>query len=259
MDAPSLPGIKAVFCDLDGTLYLGDQLIPGTIAFLERCRVREIRTFFLTNNSSRSVDQYLDKLNHLGIPAAFDEVLLSTHDLLAWLSEKEIREVFLVGTAAMRSMLTTGGFITDSPTPEYVVLGYDTEITYQKLAEAACFLQQGIPLVASHPDTVCPTPQGGLPDVGSFLALLEAATGVQPEHICGKPNPSVLHRKLDALGLAANQSAVIGDRLYTDIEMANRAGAMGILVLSGEAQRADLENAPQQPDLILDSVDDLLR
>ena len=118
MDAPSLPGIKAVFCDLDGTLYLGDQLIPGTIAFLERCRVREIRTFFLTNNSSRSVDQYLDKLNGLGIPAAFDEVLLSTHDLLAWLSEKEIREVFLVGTAAMRSMLTTGGFITDSPTPE---------------------------------------------------------------------------------------------------------------------------------------------
>lgn len=259
MDAPSLPGIKAVFCDLDGTLYLGDQLIPGSIAFLERCRARKISTFFLTNNSSRSVDQYLDKLNGLGIPAAFDEVLLSTHDLLAWLSEKGIHEVFLVGTAAMQSMLTAGGFITDSPTPEYVVLGYDTEITYQKLAEAACHLHQGIPLVASHPDLVCPTPQGGIPDVGSFLALLEAATGVQPEHICGKPNPSVLRRKLDALGLAANQSAVIGDRLYTDIEMANRAGAMGILVLSGEAQRDDLENAPQQPDLILNSVDDLLR
>ena len=107
------------------------------------------------------------------------------------------------------------------------MLGYDTEITYQKLAEAACYLQQGIPLVASHPDRVCPTPQGGIPDVGSFLALLEAATGVQPEHICGKPNPSVLRRKLDALGLAANQSAVIGDRLYTDIEMANRAGRDG--------------------------------
>ena len=97
MDAPSLPGIKAVFCDLDGTLYLGDQLIPGAIAFLERCRAREIRTFFLTNNSSRSVDQYLDKLNGLGIPAAFDEVLLSTHDLLVWLSEKGIHESFSGG------------------------------------------------------------------------------------------------------------------------------------------------------------------
>ena len=259
MDATSLPGIKAVFCDLDGTLYLGDQLIPGAIGFLERCREREIRTFFLTNNSSRSVEQYLDKLNGLGISAAFDEVLLSTHDLLAWLSAKGISEIFLVGTTAMRSMLASRGLVTDSSTPEYVVLGYDTEITYQKLTEAACYLQQGIPLVASHPDIVCPTPQGGIPDVGSFLALLEAATGVQPEHICGKPNPSVLQHKLDTLGLAASQSAVIGDRLYTDIEMANRAGAMGILVLSGEAQRADLGNAPQEPDLILNSVDDLLR
>ena len=157
----SLDGITAIFLDLDGTIYLGDGLIDGALEFLGRLEERGIRRYFLSNNSSKSVDQYLDKLNRLGIPAAFDEVLLSTHDLLAWLSEKEIREVFLVGTAAMRSMLTAGGFITDSPTPEYVVLGYDTEITYQKLAEAACFLQQGIPLVASHPDTVCPTPQGG--------------------------------------------------------------------------------------------------
>ena len=259
MDATSLPGIKAVFCDLDGTLYLGDQLIPGTLEFLERCRARQLHVFFLTNNSSRSVEQYLEKLNGMGIPAAFDQVLLSTHDLMAWLSEREIRDIFLVGTAAMRSTLTAGGFTTDSTTPEYVVLGYDTEITYQKLADAACHLQRGVPLVASHPDLVCPTPQGGLPDVGSFLALLKAATGVEPEHICGKPNPSVLRRKLDTLGIAASQSAVIGDRLYTDIEMAHRAGAIGILVLSGEAQCDDLEKASQQPDLILDSVDDLLR
>ena len=255
----SLPGIKVVFCDLDGTLYLGDQLIPGARGFLERCHSRGIRPFFLSNNSSRSVEQYVEKLIGLGIPASADDVLLSTHDLLSWLNKKGVREVFLVGTTGMRSMFTARGFVTDSRAPEYVVLGYDTEVTYGKLATATVHLHRGIPLVASHPDLVCPVPDGGLPDAGSFLALLEAATGVRPVHVCGKPNAGMVLHKLNELGVAANQSAVIGDRLYTDVEMAKRSGAMGILVLSGEATRDDVENAPQQPDLVLASVDDLLR
>ena len=255
----SLDGIEAVFLDLDGTLYLGSELIDGALDFLARLEERGIQRFFLSNNSSRSVTQYVEKLHGMGVPASPGDVLLSTHDLLAWLSTNGITETYLVGTSGMQGMLEDAGISTDSGEPEYVVLGYDTEITYEKLSTASVHLHRGVPMVASHPDTVCPSPEGGLPDTGAYMELFEATTGVRPEHVCGKPNAGMILHKVDEIGLRPEQCAMIGDRLYTDMEMAQRAGVQGILVLSGEATIEDLQTAPQTPSLVVGSVDELAR
>jgi len=253
----SLNGIKAVFLDLDGTIYLGNELIDGAVEFLNRCEENGVQRFFLSNNSSKSVTEYLGKLHGLGIPAEANDVLLSTHDLISWLDTKGVTETYLVGTEGMQSMLEEVGVSTRSAEPQYVVLGYDTEIDYEKLATASIHLHNGIPLVASHPDMVCPSPEGGLPDVGAYLALFKATTGVEPSHICGKPNAGMILHKIEELGLQPSQCAMVGDRLYTDIEMAARADVVGVLVLSGEATLDDLEAAPQTPSVVVNSVADL--
>jgi len=253
----SLDGIKAVFLDLDGTIYLGNELIDGAVEFLNRCDENGVQRFFLSNNSSKSVTEYLEKLHGLGIPAEANDVLLSTHDLISWLVAEGVTETYLVGTEGMRSMLEGVGVSTRSGEPQYVILGYDTEIDYEKLATASIHLHNGIPLVASHPDIVCPSPDGGLPDVGAYLALFKATTGVEPSHICGKPNAGMILHKIEELGLQPSDCAMVGDRLYTDMEMAARADVVGVLVLSGEATLDDLEAAPQTPDVIADSVANL--
>tara|TARA_Y100000739_G_scaffold229592_1_gene244878 strand:+ start:665 stop:1450 length:786 start_codon:yes stop_codon:yes gene_type:complete len=254
----SLEGIKAIFLDLDGTIYLGGELIEGALSFLGRLKDSGIRRFFLSNNSSKSVDQYLVKLQSLGIPSTEEDVLLSTHDLLSWLNNEGVKETYLVGTEGMREMLESVGISTQSESPQYVVLGYDTEITYEKLSTASIHLHKGVPMVASHPDVVCPSPEGGLPDTGAYMDLFEATTGVRPVHVCGKPNAGMILHKVEELGLRPEQCAMVGDRLYTDIEMADRAGVHGILVLSGEATMDDLEKSPQRPSLVVESVASLL-
>ena len=254
----SLDGIKAVFLDLDGTIYLGDSLIDGALDFLGRLEERGIKRYFLSNNSSKSVEQYVEKLRDLGIDADKDEVLLSTHDLISWLSKKEVTSTFLVGTEGMRSMLEEQGIETSSEQPEFVVLGYDTEISYEKLATASIHLHEGVQLVASHPDMVCPSPRGGLPDTGAYMSLFKATTGVGPVHVCGKPNKGMILHKVEDLGLKPSECCMVGDRLYTDIEMADRAGVYGILVLSGEASVDDVEEGELRPSLVVDSVAELL-
>ena len=214
-----LDGIEAVFLDLDGTIYLGGELIPGAIDFLGRCDERGVARYFLSNNSSRSVTQYLKKLQDFGIPAVAEDVLLSTHDLLAWLANEKVTETWMIGTDGMGEMLEAAGISTQSTNPQYVVLGYDTELNYEKIATGSIHLHAGVPLVASHPDMVCPSPDGGLPDVGAYLAMLKATTGVDPVHITGKPNAGMILHKIEALGLDPTKCAMVGDRLYTDIAM----------------------------------------
>ena len=254
----SLDGIKAIFLDLDGTIYLGDSLIDGALDFLERLETRGIKRYFLSNNSSKSVEQYLGKLRDLGIDADKDEVLLSTHDLISWLSKKGVTSTFLVGTEGMRGMLEEEGIETSSERPEFVVLGYDTEISYEKLATASIHLHEGVQLVASHPDMVCPSPRGGLPDTGAYMSLFKATTGVSPAHVCGKPNKGMILHKIEDLGLKPSECCMVGDRLYTDIDMADRGGFHGILELSGEASVDDVEGGELRPSLVVDSVAELL-
>ena len=258
MDA-KLDGVKAVFLDLDGTIYLGGNLITGALEFLSRCEEQGVQRYFLSNNSSRSVDQYVAKLHKMNIPCTPEDVLLSTHDLLAWLQKKGVTKTWAIATKGMCQMMEDIGITTRDSDPEYVVLGYDTEINYEKISTASIHMHRGVPLVASHPDMVCPSPDGGLPDVGAYLAMLKVTTGMDPVHITGKPNPGMIMHKIEELGLNASECAMVGDRLYTDMEMAIQAGCVSVLVLSGEATMKDLEESGKEVSVVVDSIDALLR
>ena len=258
MDA-RLEGIDAVFLDLDGTIYLGGNLIPGALEFLARCEELGVRRYFLSNNSSRSVEQYVEKLHKMNIPCTADDVLLSTHDLLSWLQNEGVSKTWAIATKGMCEMMESAGISTRDKDPEYVVLGYDTEINYEKISTASIHMHNGIPLVASHPDMVCPSPEGGLPDVGAYLAMLKVTTGKDPVHITGKPNPGMILHKIEELELDVAKCAMVGDRLYTDMEMAIQAGCVSVLVLSGEATRQDLDDSGKSVSIVVDSVDSLLR
>ena len=258
MDA-KLEGVKAVFLDLDGTIYLGGNLISGALEFLDRCRKQGVQRYFLSNNSSRSVEQYVTKLQSMNIPCDAGDVLLSTHDLLSWLKMKGVSKTWAIATDGMCQMLHDAGISTRDDSPEYVVLGYDTEINYEKISTGSVHMHNGVPLVASHPDMVCPSPEGGLPDVGAYLAMLKATTGKDPIHITGKPNPGMIMHKIEELGLNPRECAMVGDRLYTDMEMALQAGCVSVLVLSGEATMEDLQKSGKPVDVVVQSVDSLLR
>ena len=258
MDA-KLEGVKAVFLDLDGTIYLGGNLIPGALDFLSRCEEQGVQRYFLSNNSSRSVQQYVEKLHKMNIPCTVDDVLLSTHDLLSWLRKEGVVRTWAIATQGMCQMMEEAGISTRDDEPEYVVLGYDTEINYEKISTGSIHMHNGVPLVASHPDMVCPSPDGGLPDVGAYLAMLKVTTGKDPVHITGKPNPGMIMHKIEELGLEPSECAMVGDRLYTDMEMAVRAGCVSVLVLSGEATIEDLQDSGKSVSVVVNSVDSLLR
>ena len=255
----SLEGVKAVFLDLDGTIYLGGELIPGALEFLSRCEKQGVQRYFLSNNSSRSVEQYVTKLHKMNIPCTEDDVLLSTHDLLSWLKQEGVTKTWAIATEGMCQMMEDVGISTKDDDPEYVVLGYDTEINYEKISTGSIHMHRGVPLVASHPDMVCPSPDGGLPDVGAYLAMLKVTTGKDPVHTTGKPNPGMIMHKIGELGLDPAECAMVGDRLYTDMEMAIQTGCVSVLVLSGEATMSDLQESGKEVSVVVDSVDSLLR
>ena len=251
--------LKAVFLDLDGTIYLGGNLIPGALGFLIVVRNRVYRDISCQIIPQDSEDQYVEKLHKMNIPCANEDVLLSTHDLLSWLQKKGVTKTWAIATEGMCQMMEEIGISTRDSNPEYVVLGYDTEIDYEKISTGSIHMHKGVPLVASHPDMVCPSPDGGLPDVGAYLAMLKVTTGKDAVHITGKPNPGMIMHKIEELGLDPSECAMVGDRLYTDMEMAIQAGCVSVLVLSGEATLKDLEESGKAVDVVVDSVDSLLR
>ena len=175
-----IQGMKIVLLDLDGTIHLGGIPIPGAVDFIQRCHENGVKTIFLSNNSSKSVNEYVMKLNSMGIDACADDILLSTHDCIRWLKLKKWTAVYCLGTNGMKEMMIENGIECVEDNVDCVVLGYDTELTYEKLSKATSLIHQNIPLVATHPDIVCPSPDGGLPDVGAILKMIELATGVQP-------------------------------------------------------------------------------
>lgn len=249
---------KVVFLDLDGTVYLGDRLIPGVPDFLSLLVRQNIPYYFLSNNSSRGKQEYAEKLSGLGIPAKKENILLSTDGVLDYLNRKHCSHIFLLGTASMRRMFHEAEINTQSNNPEYVVLGFDTELVYEKLKKTALFMQRGIPLLVSHPDLVCPTPEGPIPDAGSMLVLLETATGKKAEKIFGKPNPDMIWHILKKHGADPKETIMCGDRLYTDMELARRTGCDSILVLSGETKADDVDKNEYKPTIITESLGHLI-
>ena len=243
---------------MDGTIYLGEKLIQGTEDFLSALRKKGIKYYYLSNNSSRSKADYVSKLEHLGIHASTEEIILSTDGVIDFLHSRKIDNTYVVGTLSMKDMFLQAGIEVDSQTPAYIVLGFDTELNYGKIKTAALFLQNGVPMLATHKDLVCPTLDGPIPDVGAMLALFKEATGKTPEKIFGKPNTEMLDYIIKKQKAAADELVIIGDRIYTDMEMANRIGCDFILVLSGETKKKDLPQLKSQPALVVENIGQLL-
>jgi NagD protein len=264
----SLRAVKHLALDLDGTLYLGGRLFPQTLPFLRQIRELGLGRTFFTNNSSVSTSGYVEKLRKLGIDCDADEVYSSTSATLAYLrhDRPEIKTLFVLGTPALREEFSAAGFHVcpqpaapeDYETPDGVVVGFDSTLDYPRLCQAAYWIAQGKPYIATNPDAVCPTDKPTvLPDCGSICKLLAHATGREPDAVLGKPAPAMLDGVLRRHGLSAAQVAVVGDRLYTDIAMARAAGAIGVLVLSGEATRQQADAADPPPDFVVQDVAEL--
>ncbi len=249
---------KVVFLDLDGTIYMGDALIPGAKEFLDYLSYKGIFFYFLSNNSSRSKSDYVTRLSNLGISTDEEGIILSTDGVIEYLKEKKIKNIYVVGTKSMREMFIKDGFDTESHSPSYIILGFDTELTYKKLKAAALFIQNGVELIATHPDLVCPTPEGFIPDTGAMLALFEKATNKKPLKIFGKPNPEMITHILKKHNTSPENVVMIGDRIYTDMELARRVPCDFILVLSGETKKKDLAQIEEQPTLVVESIADLI-
>ncbi|MEI7457522.1 MAG: HAD-IIA family hydrolase [Nitrosomonadales bacterium] len=249
-----LRDVKLFLVDLDGTLYLGDQPITGASKFVNELRLRQKPHWFVSNNSARSKAQYVEKLREVEIPATVDNIVLSTDGAIRYLQDKLAKRINVLGTVSLCEAVSCAGLSICTTDCDYVLIGYDTELTYEKLATAALLINSGCPYIATHGDVVCPTSKGPIPDIGSMLALLERATQKQPERIFGKPSPEMVAHILTNCGVASTDAVFIGDRLYTDMKMARAVNAPFILVLSGETRREDVEELEDNPDLIVDHV-----
>lgn len=249
---------KLVFLDLDGTVYVGDSLLPGARDFLDRLKEKNISTYFLSNNSSRSKRDYVKKLANLGISSDEDRIILSTDGVIEYLLERKARQIYIVGTESMKEMFLQAGLEVSSPRPEYVVLGFDTELTYEKLKKATLFIQKGIRLIATHPDLVCPSPEGFIPDAGSMLALFEKATQKKPVKIFGKPSSEMVAHILKKHDVHSQEVVMVGDRIYTDMELARNLSCDFILVLSGETKKKDISDLKVQPFLVVENIGSLV-
>lgn len=246
------------FIDLDGTVYLGDTAIHGAKEFVSKLRALNKHVYFISNNSSKSKQEYVRKLNSMGMETSEDEIVLSTDGVIEFLLREGSKDIFVAGTGSMKQSFEDAGFNVESNNPQYIVLGYDTELTYSKIRKVALLLQRGVNLIATHCDMVCPTPEGAIPDIGSTLALFRAASGKVPTKVFGKPNREMVAHVMARHHMTAKDTVIVGDRLYTDMELANRVGCDFVCVLSGETSRADIKNAQCEPALIVEDVGKLV-
>ena len=257
-----LAGIRHVALDMDGTIYMGMSLFDYTIPFLNSLKEMGITYSFLTNNPSTSIPDYLKKLAGMGVEATEEEMYTTALATIDYIKTNfpEARRLFLLGTPSMISEFEKAGFesVADSAEekPDVLVVAFDKTLEYSRLCRAAYWAQQGLPYIATNPDRVCPTDQPTvLVDCGSICKCIEHATGRQPDIVLGKPDPNMLTGVQARYGVKPEEVAMVGDRIYTDIEMAHNAGAFGVLVLSGETTLQIADEAPRQPDLIADSIE----
>ena len=253
--------------DLDGVIYRMDEAVPGAAEAVRRLKARGDSVYYLTNNSSRTRDDYVAKLASFGIAAEREEVMTSAFALGQWFRDLQAngKGVFVIGESGLRQELTEAGLVVlDSATEgtiDYVVVGWDRGVTYAKLAEAhRAVVEAGARFIATNRDATYPDAGGRtLPGSGALVAALATCTGVEPV-VIGKPEPFTMELILRRAGVAASDCMVVGDRLDTDILIGNRVGAQTALVLTGVHGTADVESAPveMRPGIILKRLDELV-
>ena len=251
-----LKNIKLFLFDMDGTLYLGDRLFEPTKELLQVIREQGKRYLFMTNNSSKSVDKYIEKLARLGIESTKEDFLTSTNATIVHLKKKNYHKIYGFGTETFKQQLIEAGLpITDHLEDDIdcLCMGFDTELSFKKLEDACILLGRGVDYIATNPDWVCPTWYGSVPDCGSVSQMLYNATKRMPLFI-GKPQPAMVQLALAETGYAPEAAAIIGDRLYTDVACGINAGINAIFVLSGEGTMEDLKTSDVQPTHIYQNI-----
>lgn len=255
--------MKLYLFDMDGTLYLGDRLYSFTTELLSTIKEQGSRYLFMTNNSSKSVDDYVKKLEKLGITAAREDFMTSSQATAFYLHKHhEGKKLYVCGTESLKQELRMEGFTvtTDLDQVDCIVMGFDTELTFRKLHDVSFLLltRPGIPYIATNPDLVCPTEFGSVPDCGSICIGIKNATGREPI-VIGKPAPLMPELAMEKLGVARENACVVGDRIYTDVKSGLNAGITGILVMSGETTQEILDASPEKPHLVLKDAGEILK
>ena len=248
--------------DMDGTLYLGDRLYDFTADLLREIKNAGKRYLFMTNNSSKSVEDYIKKLRGMGIESTREDFITSSQATAYFLHKyHEGKRLYVCGTRSLKEELRREGFAVTEQLDEVdcVVMGFDTELTFQKLHDVSYLLltRPELPYIATNPDLVCPTEFGSVPDCGSVCICIKNATGREPV-VIGKPSPLMPQLAMEKLGVTPAQTTVIGDRIYTDVKSGLNAGANTILVLSGESTLQTLAESPDKPHLVLNNAGELL-
>ncbi|TRW27717.1 HAD-IIA family hydrolase [Criibacterium bergeronii] len=256
-----LDDIKVFLLDMDGTIYLGNTLIDGAKEFLEKIKKTGRSYIFLTNNTSKDKNLYVEKLNKLGISSEKSEIYSSSDATIAYLNDKNIRKVFLVGNTSLENEFKNSGI---EVVKEYgkeidaVVSSFDTELTYEKLQIACDYIMDGILYISTHPDLVCPL-EGGrvMPDSGAISNLIYSVTKKQPL-VIGKPEKTMIEGVQKKYGFDKDSLLMVGDRLYTDVAMGEKAGIKSALVLSGETTLEDYEKSEIKATFVYNSVKDMI-
>ena len=262
MDKNQLLASKKLFLfDMDGTLYLGDRLFDFTKPLLREIRRIGGKYLFMTNNSSKSVADYIKKLEKLGISSTREDFITSSQATAYYLHKHhQGQRLYVCGTESLKEELRGEGFeVTEKvEDTDCIVMGFDTELTFQKLHDVSyLLLTRELPYIATNPDLVCPTEFGSVPDCGSVCGMIFNATGKRPV-VIGKPSPLMPQLAMDRLGYSKEETCVIGDRIYTDVKSGLNAGITGILVMSGETTPEILAESQDKPHLVLESAKEIL-
>ena len=246
--------VTLLLLDMDGTVYVGGAVIDGVPESLERWTSAGREVVFITNNTSRTIEQHALKLRGMGLPATPNNIVSPVEPTSRFLRDQGVKDVFLVATKAVTEEFASHG-IEFRGEPQAVVITYDTELTYAKLAEASSLINTGLPYYATHIDFLCPSENGPVPDVGSFIAMLEKVTGVAPAAVFGKPSDSFVDLIRDRY---SHNSIVVGDRLHTDIATGINAHVPTCLVLTGETSQEIADASPYRPTIIAPSLPALI-
>ncbi len=247
---------KLFLLDMDGTIYLDNDLFDGTLDFLGYVKSIGGRYIFLTNNSSKGVDKYIEKLEGMGIKATANDFLTSTDATILYLKEKGYKKIYAFGTESFVKQLRDAGLNVTTEREDGIdclCLSNDTELTFKKLDDACILLGGEIDYIATNPDWVCPTWYGFVPDCGSFADIIYNATKKRPKFI-GKPEPDMAYLAMQATGFSKQETALFGDRLYTDIACGVNAGISTVFVLSGEGTMEDVEKSDVKPEFIYKNI-----
>ena len=253
----SLKNKKFFLLDMDGTIYLDNDLFDGTLDFLSTVKASGGKYLFVTNNSSKSTEAYVEKLGKIGIEASADDFLTSTDATCLYLKRYVGKKFYVSGTKSFESQLKASGVITTTDVEDNIfgiVMGNDTELTFKKLDDVSRLLtERELVYIATNPDWVCPTSYGYVPDCGAVAEMIKRATGKSPTFI-GKPKPEMLLLAMEKFGYSKEESVMIGDRVYTDIASGYNAGIDTIFVLSGEGTMKDAEQSDTPPTYIFENI-----